>query len=36
MKYKNILETIGRTPIVKINNLFPEANNKNIEVFIKL
>ena len=36
MKYKNILETIGRTPIVKINNLFPEANKKNIEVYIKL
>jgi cysteine synthase A len=36
MKYKNILDTIGRTPIVKINNLFPEANKKNIEIFLKL
>lgn len=36
MKYKNILETIGRTPIVKINNLFPEANEKNIEIYFKL
>jgi cysteine synthase A len=36
MKYKNILESIGRTPIVKINELFPEANKKNIEVYIKL
>ena len=36
MKYNNILETIGRTPIVKINNLFPEAHKKNIQVFLKL
>ncbi|MDD4974007.1 MAG: cysteine synthase A [Bacteriovorax sp.] len=36
MKYKNILETIGRTPIVKINKLFPEATKKNIEVYLKL
>ncbi|MBC7537988.1 MAG: cysteine synthase A [Bacteriovorax sp.] len=36
MKYKNILDTIGRTPTVKINNLFPEANKKNIEIYLKL
>jgi cysteine synthase A len=32
MKAKNILETIGNTPHVRINNLF----KKNIEVWIKL
>jgi cysteine synthase A len=32
MKAKNILETIGNTPHVRINNLF----NKNVEVWIKL
>ncbi len=36
MKYNNILESIGRTPIIKINNLFPEADKKNIEVYMKL
>jgi cysteine synthase A len=36
MKYENILETIGSTPVVKINRLFPEANKKGIEVWIKL
>jgi cysteine synthase A len=36
MKFNNILESIGRTPIVKINSLFPEADKKNIEVWIKL
>ena len=36
MKYNSILETIGNTPIVKINHLFPEANKKNISVYIKL
>ena len=36
MKYNSILETIGKTPIVKINHLFPEANKKNISVYIKL
>ena len=36
MTYKNILESIGRTPVVKINHLFPEATKKNIEVYIKL
>ncbi|MGV3589334.1 MAG: cysteine synthase A [Adhaeribacter sp.] len=32
MRYYNILETIGKTPIVRINKLFPE----NIEVWAKL
>jgi cysteine synthase A len=36
MKYENILDTIGKTPSVKINKLFPEALKKNIEVYIKL
>jgi cysteine synthase A len=36
MKFNNILETIGHTPIVKINNLFPEANKKKIDIYIKL
>ena len=36
MKFNNVLESIGRTPVVKINNLFPEANNKNINIYIKL
>jgi cysteine synthase A len=36
MKYENILETIGSTPVVKINRLFPEANKKGIEVWVKL
>ena len=31
MKYNNILETIGNTPHVRLNNLFP-----NHEVWIKL
>ena len=32
MKVHNILETIGNTPHVKINRLYPE----NYEVFVKL
>lgn len=36
MKYESILETIGNTPIVKINRLFPEAQKKGIDVWIKL
>ncbi len=32
MKYKNILETIGNTPVVKLNKLFPAQ----FEVWIKL
>lgn len=33
MKAKNILETIGNTPHIKINNLFKD---KNVEVWMKL
>ena len=36
MKYDSILDTIGNTPIVKLNRLFPEAQKKGIEVWIKL
>ena len=36
MKFENILETIGKTPVVRINKLFPEANKKNISVYMKL
>lgn len=36
MKYESILETIGQTPVVKLNRLFPEAQKKGIEVWIKL
>lgn len=36
MKYENILATIGNTPTVKINHLFPEATKKNISVYMKL
>lgn len=36
MKYNSVIESVGRTPIVKINRLFPKANAKNIEVWIKL
>ncbi|NCN28136.1 cysteine synthase A [bacterium] len=36
MKFDNILLTIGRTPTVRINHLFPEATKKNIEVYVKL
>lgn len=36
MKYNSILETIGNTPVVKINRLFPEANIKGIEIWVKL
>lgn len=36
MKYENVLATIGNTPTVKINHLFPEANKKNISVYMKL
>ena len=32
MKFQNILETIGNTPVVKINKLF----NSDSEVWIKL
>ena len=33
MLYENILQTIGNTPMVKINNL---NKNKNVEIFAKL
>jgi cysteine synthase A len=36
MKYNSILETIGKTPTVKINHLFPEAVEKNISVYMKI
>ena len=36
MKYENVLESIGKTPVIKLNKLFPEATKKKIEVFIKL
>lgn len=36
MKYNSVLETIGKTPVVKINRLFPEADKKKINVYIKL
>jgi cysteine synthase A len=32
MKFNNILETIGKTPIVRLNKLYPE----NVEVWVKL
>lgn len=36
MIFNNILESIGNTPVVKINSLFPEANKKKISVYMKL
>lgn len=36
MKYENVLGCIGRTPIVKINHLFPVAKQRNIDVWVKL
>ncbi|MGI4991759.1 cysteine synthase A [Halobacteriovorax sp. GFR7] len=36
MKFNNILDTVGNTPLVKINRLFPEANKKNITIYAKL
>ena len=32
MIYNNILETIGRTPVVKLNNMGPE----HVELFVKV
>jgi cysteine synthase A len=32
MKYNNILETIGKTPVVRLNKLFPQ----DVEVWVKL
>ncbi len=36
MKFESILQTIGKTPHVRLTKFFPEANQKNIEVWIKL
>jgi len=36
MKYNNITETIGNTPIIKINHLFPVAKEKKIHVWVKV
>jgi cysteine synthase A len=36
MIFNNVLETIGKTPIVKIQHLFPQAKEKNIQIFLKL
>lgn len=36
MKYNNVLESIGNTPLIKINRLFPLATQKNINVWVKL
>lgn len=36
MKFNNVLESIGHTPLIKINRLFPEASKKNITVWMKL
>lgn len=36
MIFNTILESIGNTPIVKIQNLFPEAKSKNIQIYLKL
>lgn len=36
MKFENILQSIGKTPHVRLNRLFPEANAKNIKIWIKL
>lgn len=36
MKYESILDTIGNTPVVRLNKLFPEATKKGIEIWIKL
>ena len=31
-KYQNILETVGRTPVVRINRLAPEGVNLFVKV----
>lgn len=36
MKYNSLLETIGNTPVVNISSYFPKAQEKNINVWIKL
>ncbi|MEN6455685.1 MAG: pyridoxal-phosphate dependent enzyme, partial [Prolixibacteraceae bacterium] len=32
MRFNNVLETIGNTPLIRINNLFP----KEYEVYVKM
>ena len=32
MKYENILQTIGETPVIKINRLAPE----HVEMYVKM
>lgn len=36
MKFENVLESIGHTPLIKINRLFPLANEKKINVYVKV
>lgn len=36
MKFKNILHTIGNTPIVKLDKIFQTASKKNISIWIKM
>lgn len=36
MKYNNIAETIGNTPVINITNLFPKAVEKKITIWTKL
>lgn len=36
MKFNNILETIGNTPVIKLNRLFPEAEKLKADIYIKL
>lgn len=36
MKFNNILETIGNSPVVKINHLFDGLDKKNITVYAKV
>ena len=37
MKYKSLLEAIGKTPVLNITSLYQaKIKNKNIEIWIKL
>lgn len=36
MKFPSILDSIGNTPLIRINRLFPEATKKNITLWMKL
>lgn len=36
MKFENVLKSIGNTPVINISGLFPTAESKNINVWIKL